>query len=123
MSDGASVSEYTGAGECGFPTGSISGMQEALTMISDDVNPSARAERQLAAVYAQDGGIDGAVAWARRTLEAARRDPSKRPLQSARALRRADRRLSLVSARYLVNAVSGRSDQGRGLRARNPLLR
>lgn len=92
-------------------------------MIIDDENPAARAERQLTAVYAQDGGIDGAVAWARRTLEAERRDPAKRPLQSARALRRADRRLSMVSARYLAHAVSGRPDHGRRLGSRNPLLR
>lgn len=92
-------------------------------MIIDDVNPAARAERQLSAVYAQDGGIEAAVDWARRTLEADRRDPAKRPLQSARALRRADRRLSMVSVRYLVNAVSGRPDQGRGRGPRNPLLR
>lgn len=92
-------------------------------MITDGTNPAARAERQLSALYAQDGGVDDAIAWARRTLEAETRDPVKRPLQSARALRRADRRLSIVSARYLVNAVSGQHDQGREPGARNPLLR
>lgn len=92
-------------------------------MIIDDANPAARAERQLTAFYAQRGGIEAAVDWARRTLEVDRRDPAKRPLQCARALRRADRRLSMVSARYLVNVVSGRPDQDRGRRPRNPLLR
>lgn len=90
-------------------------------MIDDGTNPAVHAERQLTVLYAPEGGLDAAVAWARAVLAADDRYAAKQPLRSARFLRRTDRRLSRVSARYLVNAVSGRDHRGRG--PRSPLLR
>ena len=56
-------------------------------------------------------------------LDGAGLDASRAPLRALRALRRgADRRLSPIAARYLVDAVTGRSDRGTARPAWNPLL-
>ena len=77
------------------------------TMIGEAVHDLLRAEH-----YAVD--------WARDVLMERGIDPSAHPVRALRALRRADRRLSLVSARYLADATAGRPQ--RRSRARSPML-
>ncbi|MFC0293558.1 hypothetical protein [Brachybacterium muris] len=58
--------------------------------------------------------------WARGVLMERGIDPSAHPVRALRALRKADRRLSLGSARYLADAAAGRP-QRRG-HTRSPFL-
>lgn len=90
-------------------------------MIIGDMDPSARAEREVRGLFADDGALDRAVDWARTVLAEAGIDPVAQQLRAMRALRRAERRLSLVGARYLVSAVTGDPPQRPG--PRSPLLR
>lgn len=90
-------------------------------MISRDETLEETALRRLARLFPDDPECAGAVAWAREVLVAAGLNPSRAPLRSMRSLRRAERRLDLVSARYLVQRAAGRP--GRGPRGpRSPLL-
>ncbi|GAP78776.1 hypothetical protein Y09_1610 [Brachybacterium sp. SW0106-09] len=43
-------------------------------------------------------------------------------MRSLRALRRAERRLGLITARYLVDAVAGRGERGDGGMRRSRLM-
>lgn len=90
-------------------------------MIGGTVSPVERAKKQLTLLFPDDPGHREAVAWASAVLQNAQLDPSAAPLRSLRALRRADRRLGGVTARYLVNAAAGTAAGG-SPRAVNPHL-
>lgn len=89
-------------------------------MIGGATDPVARAEQEIKSLFAGDEMIAAAVDWARGVLMERGIDPSAHPVRALRALRRADRRLSLVSARYLADAAAGRPS--RRTRARSPYL-
>lgn len=82
-------------------------------MIGSSTSPGERAEKQLHTLFPGDPDLTAATAWAAETLRNAPLDPSESPLRSLRALRRADRRLGTVAARYLVEAAAGRRPSGR----------
>lgn len=82
-------------------------------MISSSQGPVERAEKQLHRLFPDDPDLAGARAWAAETLRSEALDPSASPLRSLRALRRADRRLGGVSARYLVETAAGRNPSSR----------
>lgn len=90
-------------------------------MIIGDMDPSARAEREVRGLFADEAALERAVDWARTVLSEAGVDASSQQLRAMRELRRVERRLSLVGARYLVSAVTGRPPQRPG--RRSPLLR
>lgn len=77
-------------------------------MIGGATDPAIRAEQQIKSLFAGDEVIAGAVNWAHGVLTERGIDPAENPVRALRALRRADRRLSLVSARYLADAAAGR---------------
>lgn len=79
-------------------------------MIGGSIDPAGRAEREVRGLFADDDALDRAVAWAREILAVRGLDPSAQQLRSLRELRRADRRLSLVAARFLVEAAAGRGE-------------
>ncbi|EYT48550.1 hypothetical protein M3C58_11995 [Brachybacterium muris] len=89
-------------------------------MIGGATNPVGRAEQEIKSLFAGDDVIAGAVDWARGVLMERGIDPSAHPVRALRALRKADRRLSLGSARYLADAAAGRP-QRRG-HTRSPFL-
>lgn len=89
-------------------------------MIGPQKGPVDRAEAELAKLFAEDGGVSGAIAWARTASAQSDSDPVAHPLRTLRELRRADKRLSAVAARYLVEAVAGR--EPRPPSRPNPLL-
>ena len=91
-------------------------------MIRSRRSPSDRARAQLEQLFSGPEGPEHATAWARAVLDEAGFDASRTPLRALRALRRADRRLSPIAARYLVDAVAGHGDRGSVRRAWNPLL-
>lgn len=72
-------------------------------------SPVERAQMQLRRHFPDDPDLTGATAWARETLRTEGLDASEAPLRSLRVLRRADRRLGAVAARYLVELAAGRS--------------
>jgi hypothetical protein len=84
-------------------------------------DPARRAEQEIRALFAEDGALERGVDWAREMLAGAGADPVRRPVRCVRTLRRADRRLSLVAARYLVDAAAGRPAR-RGASGLNPHL-
>lgn len=84
-------------------------------------DPAERAEREIRALFAEEGALERGVDWAREVLSRAGADPARRPLRSVRTLRRAERRLSPVAARYLVDAAAGRPPR-RGAPRLNPHL-
>lgn len=90
-------------------------------MIGGEIDPTARAEREVRGLFADDDALDRGVSWAREVLADAGIDPETQQLQAIRALRRAERGLSLVGARYLVSAAAGHPPRRRG--PRSPLLR
>src|SRR5699024_5311311 len=68
----------------------------------------ARARGQLRRLCPEGRRVTGATDRARETLRLAGLDASTAPLRSLRVLRRADRRLSAVAARHLVELAAGR---------------
>lgn len=90
-------------------------------MISGHNDPTARAEREVRGLFADDEALDRGVSWARQVLADAGIDPENEQLRAMRTLRRAERGLSLVGARYLVSAAAGRPPRRRG--PRSPVLR
>lgn len=82
-------------------------------MIGSSRSPVDRAQKQLHRLFPDDPDLTGATAWAAETLRHEALDPSASPLRSLRALRRADRRLGAVPARYLVEAAAGRTPSSR----------
>lgn len=101
-------------------------------MISNQVDPVARARWEVLGLFADDGAAQRATAWARGVLENASVDPAAQQLRALRALRRADRRLSLSAARYLLSLARGTGgsaddhassgDSRAATRRRSPLL-
>lgn len=90
-------------------------------MIGGETDPVGRAEEELRRLFPGRNGLDDAVAWAREVLAEAGLDPAAAPLRSVRRLRRMNRRLGLVAARYLTDAAAGRR-QERAPRSPNPYL-
>lgn len=90
-------------------------------MIGGVRRPSDHAVIKLETLFAEDGGVEGGIEWARTTLAAEGMDAKRRPLRAVRRLRRTDRRLSMIAARYLVDAVAGRYPGERG--PCSPMLR
>ena len=82
-------------------------------MIGIRRNFGKEAELQVRGLFADDGAVERGVAWAREVLDECSLDPASQPLEGIRALRRADRRLSLIAARYLVDAVVDAAQRGR----------
>ena len=91
-------------------------------MIGPRRSPSEHARAQIAQLFAGQDDVERAADWARAVLAQEGLDASRRPLRSRRALRRADRRLSPVTARYLVAVLAGRVDPAQGRGSWNPLL-
>lgn len=77
-------------------------------MIGSARSPVERAEKQLHRLFPDDPDLTAATAWAAETLWNEALNPSASPLRCLRALRRADRRLGAVAARYLVESAAGR---------------
>ncbi|GAA4528011.1 hypothetical protein GCM10023160_25220 [Brachybacterium paraconglomeratum] len=90
-------------------------------MIGGVSDPVGRAQDQLRQLFPGQNGLDNAVAWATDVLAQELLDPAITPLRAARALRRTDRRLALVTARYLTEAAAG-SKQKRSRTPLNPHL-
>lgn len=91
-------------------------------MIDGARGPVRAAEAQLRRLHPGEDGVDAAVAWARGVLDQHGLDPAETPLRALRRLRREDRRLRLVTARYLVERAAGRDPSARH-RPRSPFLR
>lgn len=92
-------------------------------MIGGVRRPSDHAVIELETLFAENGGVGGGIEWARTTLAAEGMDAKRRPwpLRAVRRLRRTERRLSIIAARYLVDAVAGRHPGEQG--PRSPVLR
>lgn len=95
---------------------------EKRTMIGGAVDPVGTARKELLQLFPDDEGFEAAASWARAVLESEGLDPDAVSLRSVRALRRHDRRLSRVAARYLADKASGKEPRGGGGRF-NPLLK
>lgn len=78
-------------------------------MIRGGSDPVRRAQKQLNRLYSGDDVEQQGRIWATEVLRARGLDPAAAPLRSLRALRREDRRLGLVTARYLVELAAGRT--------------
>ncbi|RCS78586.1 hypothetical protein CIK70_09880 [Brachybacterium alimentarium] len=91
------------------------------TMIGGVRRPNDHAVIELETLFAENGGVGGGIEWARTTLAAEGMDAKRRPLRAVRRLRRTERRLSIIAARYLVDAVAGRHPGEQG--PRSPVLR
>jgi hypothetical protein len=91
-------------------------------MIGSSRTPGARARQQIAQLFDGPEGEERATEWARGVLAQDGLEARRTPLRALRALRRAERRLSPVTARYLVEAVAGRSESGSGRRFGGPLV-
>lgn len=89
-------------------------------VIGGATDPVGRAEQEIKSLFAGDDVVAGAVDWARGVLTERGIDPSANPVRALRALRKADRRLSRGSARYLADAAAGRPQ--RRSRDRSPIL-
>ena len=82
-------------------------------VIRSSTDPVRHAQKQLSRLYAGDDAEQQARSWALGVLEGKGLDPARAPLRSLRALRRQDRRLGAVTARYLVDLAAGRSPSPR----------
>lgn len=91
-------------------------------MIGNQRDLLGRARREVRGIFADEGATDRAVSWARDVLAADGIDASAQQLRAIRSLRRAERGLSLMGARYLVNAVNGEEDGSASPRQSSPLL-
>lgn len=90
-------------------------------MIGGVADPVGQAQDELSRLFPGTDGPEEAVAWARGVLAGEGLDPAAAPLRSVRLLRRTNRRLGLVAARYLTDAAAGRK-QERVSRPLNPHL-
>lgn len=91
-------------------------------MIGNQRDLLGRARREVRGLFADEGATDRAISWAREVLARDGIDASAQQLRAIRALRRAERGLSLVGARYLVNAVNGQQQGPGSSRRSSPLL-
>lgn len=91
-------------------------------VIRSSTDPVRHAQKQLSRLYAGDDAEQQARSWALGVLEGKGLDPARAPLRSLRALRRQDRRLGAVTARYLVDLAAGRSPSPRSGRDNPHLL-
>ncbi|MGP9746312.1 hypothetical protein [Brachybacterium sp. AOP29-B2-41] len=90
-------------------------------MIGGVADPVGRAQEELCRLFPGKDGLEDAVVWARDVLADAGLDPAVAPLRCVRRLRRTNRSLGLLAARYLTDAVAGRR-QDRASRPLNPHL-
>ena len=90
-------------------------------MIGGDVDPVGEARKELTQLFPDDEGFEVAASWARGVLEGESLDPDAVSMRSVRALRKHDRRLSRVAARYLADTAAGKEPRSGG-RGFNPLL-
>jgi hypothetical protein len=91
-------------------------------MIGGRTDPVGKAEEELHRLFPGERDLSGATAWAAETLRDAGVDATSAPLRSVRVLRRAERRLSAVTARYLVETVSDRPQGSRRRESGGPHL-
>lgn len=91
-------------------------------MIGNRTDQLARDRREVRGLFADAGAMDRATSWARDVLERAGIDASAQQLRAIRALRRAERGLSLSGSRYLVNALNSRPQGSSAARSGSPLL-
>jgi hypothetical protein len=67
----------------------------------------AEAELTVKGLFADETALHTADLWARSVLEDHDVDPASQPVLAIRTLRGADRRLTLVAGRYLVDRLNG----------------
>lgn len=90
-------------------------------MIGGVTDPVGQAHEELRHLFPGESGLEDAVSWARGVLGGKEVDPAAAPLRSVWLLRHSNRRLGLVAARYLTDAVAGRR-QDRTSRPQSPHL-
>ncbi|GAB2544838.1 hypothetical protein [Brachybacterium huguangmaarense] len=70
--------------------------------------PAQEAEMQVRGIFADDASLERGAAWAISVLQDEDIDPHDQPVRAIKALRTADKRLSLIAARYLMDLASGK---------------
>lgn len=70
--------------------------------------PAQDAEIQVRGLFADDAALERGTAWAISVLQDEDVDPHDQPVRAIKALRGADRRVSLVAARFLMDLASGK---------------
>lgn len=83
-------------------------------MIGGDVDPVDAVRKELRQIFPHDEDLEAAAGWARGVLEGEGLDPDAVSLRSVRALRKHDRRLSRVAARYLADTAAGKEPRSGG---------
>lgn len=91
-------------------------------MIISQRSPGREAETIVKGLFADDKALDRADDWTRGVLEKDAIDPASQGLQAVRALRRADKRLSLPAAKLLLDRANGTA-RSPGKQRRNPYAR
>ncbi|HIY24892.1 MAG TPA: hypothetical protein H9837_11415 [Candidatus Brachybacterium merdigallinarum] len=86
-------------------------------MIRSNRDPRQRAEQEVRGLFAEDSALQEGISWARGALTAAGVDPGSQQLRAIRVLRESDQRLSLIAARYLVDAAAGKTTGARAKRS------
>ncbi len=66
------------------------------------------ADMQVRGIFADDASLERGAAWAISILQDADIDPHDQPVRAIKALRSADRRISLLAGRYLVDLAAGK---------------
>lgn len=70
--------------------------------------PAQDAETEIRGLFADDSALERGAAWAISVLQDADIDPHDQPVRAVKAIRDADRRLSLIAARRLMDLAAGR---------------
>lgn len=84
----------------------------AMQFIGGWRRPAHEAQMQVRALFADEAALERGRAWAISVLQDADIDPVDQPVRAIRALRNADRRISLIAGRFLVDLASGREEDG-----------
>lgn len=79
----------------------------AERMVGGWRNPARDAELQVRGIFADDSALERGAAWAISVLQDADIDPRAQPVRAIKALRLADRRISLAAGRLLVELAKG----------------
>lgn len=77
-------------------------------MLGMDRDYTREGETLLKGLHADESALERAEEWARDVLAQRRVDAQKKPVHAIKVLRTADRRLSLVAAKVLVDRLNGR---------------
>lgn len=77
-------------------------------MLGAERNHTREGETLLKGLHADDEALDRAEEWARGVLAEKNVDARKKQVLAVKELRAADRRLSLVAAKVLVDRLNGR---------------